>query len=1361
MRTRRPPECRAAFEALEQRLLLAAGPQFHPALHHDGRLAGLPPGGEHARLSHGGEHAGLPRGGHVAHVPGGGEHVRQRAGTRSGQHFRLDLARRQMPSEGSITITSGGVQPMTTGVKTGSNNTDATYTTAYDPYVYTPITISGAPTNAYINSVTVNWNVDSNYTSDIQYYIDMYGTRDWYTPYYWMTATGDDPGDTYSETSNSSMPLFPPVGVPVNGIWYFNVWDVYDDADPAYNRGRIDSWSITINYTTFPDPFSAWFWDVRTQSTVDTDGDGYWRQFDLQFDVDSTAAGTYYVKVYKETATGHDFLVKSSNFSVSGIGTTDWRTRQIVCDTYGLGHGKVNLVLELYNAANDQLLQTWTGADDDDLYSIGAELSTQDVASNLPAVTTFNLNSGATTTTSQTVTLNNTATKTPTHYMASERADFQGASWFPYATAPSFTLSPGSGSKVVYFKVKNATGESPEAMRDDIYLTSAATTVDLSLYRISDTTGTPNTDSPGAVVTSDTFMPGQTVRVTLKATNSGTGAVSRAVQTSLAILGPDNTAVVYDSHAAGQDNSADSPLAAGETDYYSFDWTLPAGAAPGAYDLVGSIRSLSDYGTIFDTTASGAGTVDLGTAARLREKFWVFQDTPLNRTSADTSEYLAGKVWVNVILPSSTGGGTTEDWSVQEIANVRREVEAGVRWWATTLPDANLEFGFDWTYADSPVVTTYEPIARPSYDEDLWIDSVMAVVAPGIAGADYMERVTSYDDLTRRASGSDWAYTVFVVDDSNDPDPDPDYDHDHMFSDGYFAYSYLGGPFTVMTYNNDSWGIDDMEEVMAHEMGHIFYALDEYSGGDFYTARSGYFNTQNLNAYDGNPNPATRVDSAMCEPYRQDKAYANHTSSTASKEMVGYRDTDGDGRLDILDTDPSVTTAVLSSNPATGAIRIQATGAVVPLANQNPNSADPPARAISLNRISAIQYRLDAGPWQSLPAEDGTYDEDSETAVVDLANLSGGNHHVYFRSQSTVGRWELQGNLSAAADVPFDVNQPTSENWAGAGTAWHLAANWSGGVVPGPETVVVFDGAPTVQPALSQDETVKGVVFLTAGWTLGGAGALAVGTGGIDSAGSGINTISRPVAMTAASTWTVGSDNTLVLGGALSGSGYVLTKDGPGTLRLPQSVDLAGLAIDAGTVAGPDGGGPATIVTHALSIAQSGGSPTATLDLAASRMVIDYDGDPNSSPLEEVKAWIQAGWFGPDAPWYGTGIISTVARGEPNLYTVALVDQGRLLAETGELWYGPGGTRGETFGGIAVDWTSILVKFTYLGDVDLDGKVYDDDVGIMSGNYTNAGPTGAQYWNGDVFGFDGWVYDDEAGIIGGAYNNGRLYGPQI
>ncbi len=76
-------------------------------------------------------------------------------------------------------------------------------------------------------------------------------------------------------------------------------------------------------------------------------------------------------------------------------------------------------------------------------------------------VTSFAINSGAATTTYPVVTLNNTCAGAPTQYMASESFDFSGASWLAYGTAPSFTLSTGTGgTKTVYFKVKNASGES-------------------------------------------------------------------------------------------------------------------------------------------------------------------------------------------------------------------------------------------------------------------------------------------------------------------------------------------------------------------------------------------------------------------------------------------------------------------------------------------------------------------------------------------------------------------------------------------------------------------------------------------------------------------------------------------------------------------------------------------------------------------------------------------------------------------------------------------------------------------------------------------------------------------------------------
>jgi hypothetical protein len=91
-----------------------------------------------------------------------------------------------------------------------------------------------------------------------------------------------------------------------------------------------------------------------------------------------------------------------------------------------------------------------------------------------PTVTSFSINGGATSTTKRIVTLNNSATESPTYYMASESSSFNGATWQTYSTAPSFTLSSSAGTKTVYFKVKNDTGESA-VVSDTIRLNSKPT----------------------------------------------------------------------------------------------------------------------------------------------------------------------------------------------------------------------------------------------------------------------------------------------------------------------------------------------------------------------------------------------------------------------------------------------------------------------------------------------------------------------------------------------------------------------------------------------------------------------------------------------------------------------------------------------------------------------------------------------------------------------------------------------------------------------------------------------------------------------------------------------------------------------
>jgi alpha-tubulin suppressor-like RCC1 family protein len=78
----------------------------------------------------------------------------------------------------------------------------------------------------------------------------------------------------------------------------------------------------------------------------------------------------------------------------------------------------------------------------------------------VPAVVVLELDDDDAQTGSRQIVLAHRAAGEATEYQASENADFAGAEWLPYAEAPTFLLSAGGGLKTVYFRVRNAAGES-------------------------------------------------------------------------------------------------------------------------------------------------------------------------------------------------------------------------------------------------------------------------------------------------------------------------------------------------------------------------------------------------------------------------------------------------------------------------------------------------------------------------------------------------------------------------------------------------------------------------------------------------------------------------------------------------------------------------------------------------------------------------------------------------------------------------------------------------------------------------------------------------------------------------------------
>ncbi|MGB6680980.1 MAG: hypothetical protein WBF08_06635, partial [Candidatus Bathyarchaeia archaeon] len=162
----------------------------------------------------------------------------------------------------------------------------------------------------------------------------------------------------------------------------------------------------------------------------------------------------------------------------------------------------------------------------------------------------------------------------------------------------------------------------------------------------------------------------------------------------------------------------------------------------------------------------------------------------------------------------------------------------------------------------------------------------------------------SYLNDLRNNDGTDWAVTIFVAHSF--------WDLDGCFTDGWFGYAYLGGPFMVMTYDNDGYFLWNMEAVTAHEMGHIFYAADEYSGAWSAADPSrewGYLAVENQNSEDGGSS------NYVCIMRGQVYPYSSGAVCPYTRGHVGWRDSDIDGIMDILDFYPENTMISYPTSP--------------------------------------------------------------------------------------------------------------------------------------------------------------------------------------------------------------------------------------------------------------------------------------------------------------------------------------------------------------------------------------------------------------------------------------------------------------
>lgn len=334
----------------------------------------------------------------------------------------------------------------------------------------------------------------------------------------------------------------------------------------------------------------------------------------------------------------------------------------------------------------------------------------------------------------------------------------------------------------------------------------------------------------------------------------------------------------------------------------------------------------------------------------------LFASLPFGATADDTGEYLLGRIAVTPVLLESNGqiDANTENWTELQKSTVLANIETGLDWWTELLGTKSnvhtLEFVIDRTFLDSPTPTPYEPISQRSNGYVDWVSRFLNDT--GFSQSGQLEtNIRAFNQSQRVKLGTDWSFTIFVVNSQNDIDGS-------FATGGSFdrAFAFAGGLFQIVPSTRPA-------STFTHETGHMFWARDEYIGGGNFTQRRGYYNAQNTNAIDSNPDPNfVQADSIMSSGGSLDRAYQNLISPTSTLAHLGWFDSDSDGIFDVLDV-PLKLEGLGQLNAQGTEYLFQGRASVQTLPNLNSSGQQ---NDISINRVGRIEYRWNEGNWNTI-----------------------------------------------------------------------------------------------------------------------------------------------------------------------------------------------------------------------------------------------------------------------------------------------------------------------------------------------------------------------------------------------------------
>jgi hypothetical protein len=309
---------------------------------------------------------------------------------------------------------------------------------------------------------------------------------------------------------------------------------------------------------------------------------------------------------------------------------------------------------------------------------------------------------------------------------------------------------------------------------------------------------------------------------------------------------------------------------------------------------------------------------------------------------------------------------------------------------------------------------------------------------------------------------------------------------------------------------------------------------------------------------------------------------------------------------------------------------------------------------------------------------------------------------------------------TASIDVASLANGTLLVDGAGSSIANATLALW--GFAGGHGTITFSNGGVGTYTGGLQIAT--GIAGATAHVSLLSSGQLTCSTlifGGGNTTSGTINVSGGTLTATAAANLGKGAILNLISGGLnLLGSTTTITSNATfsytgGTLSMAagQSLSVAGQVILAN-------GANKRIRTGSLTITDPG-----KIDLSDNRLIVEYSG---GSPLTTIRSYLLTGRNG--GAWTGSRLTSSAAANN--------AANGSQIYKTA-LGYGEAsvvlGPSGGNFAGEAVGGSAVLVRYTLMGDSNLDGQVNSIDFSALASQFGQNG----KIWTDGDYNFDGVV----------------------